>query len=135
MADLIDPKKNIILVVDDEQIVLRLATTAIAEAGFRAAVAENGAAGLECYLKLKDEICLVLADIVMPAVNGIELAERILEIEPNAKVLLMSGYSDVVLHTQGSWQRLPLIRKPFLAAALIAKIQSILGTSAEAAHN
>ena len=77
----------------------------------------------------------MLADIVMPAVNGIELAERILEIEPNAKVLLMSGYSDVVLHTQGSWQTLPLIRKPFLAAHLIAKIQSILGTSAEAAHN
>ena len=47
MTDPIVFRKNIILVVDDEQMILRLATTAIAEAGFRAAVAENGAAGLE----------------------------------------------------------------------------------------
>ena len=85
MTDPVASRKNIVLVVDDEQIILRLATTAIAEAGFRAAVAENGAAGLECYLNLKDEIALVLADVLMPWVNGSEMADRILEVEPTRR--------------------------------------------------
>src|SRR5207248_10954700 len=89
--------KNIILVVDDEPIILRLVTTAIASVGFRAAVAENGAAGFESFIKLKDEICLVLTDVVMPSVNGLELAARILEMDPAMKILLMSGYSDTNL--------------------------------------
>ena len=122
-------EKNIVLVVDDEQIIVRLATTAIAAAGFRVTVAENGGAGLECYEKLKDQICLVLADVLMPAVNGLEMAKQILEIDPNAKILLMSGYSDSVLKTQHPKQDLPFIRKPFLADDLIRK-RSVLGFSA-----
>jgi two-component system cell cycle sensor histidine kinase/response regulator CckA len=132
MTDPVASRKNIVLVVDDEQIILRLATTAIAEAGFRAAVAENGVAGLECYLKLKDEICLVLADVLMPWVDGIEMAERILEIEPNAKIVLMSGYSDAVLQTQKRNPALPFIRKPFLSADLVQKIRSVIGAAAAA---
>src|SRR5436305_7542667 len=86
--------KDIILCVDDEPIVLRACTVAVAQAGFRAAIAENGAAGLEAFMQLKDEICLVLSDIIMPAVGGIDMAESILQIAPNTKILMMSGYSD-----------------------------------------
>jgi DNA-binding NtrC family response regulator len=132
MTDPVASRKNIVLIVDDEQIILRLATTAIAEAGFRAAVAENGAAGLECYLKLKDEICLVLADVLMPTVTGIEMAERILGIDPNAKIVLMSGYSDAVLQTQEHKPALPFIRKPFLSDDLIQKIRFVLGAAVAA---
>ena len=74
--------KDIILCVDDEPIVLRICTKAVALAGFRPIVAENGAAGLEVFTELKDEICLVLADIVLPGVNGLAMAECILEIAP-----------------------------------------------------
>src|SRR5438477_9814668 len=105
--------KNVVLVVDDESIILRLCSVAIAEAGFRPVVAENGAAGLEVFIQLRDEICLVLADIIMPAVNGIEMAESILHIEPQTKILLMSGYSDEVIERQGR-NRFPFIRKPFI---------------------
>ena len=132
MVDPIHPKKNIILVVDDEQIILRLATSAIGEAGYRAAVAENGAAGVECYVRLKDEICLVLADLMMTSMNGLEMAKRILVIDPNTKILLMSGYSDSVLQTQEPSLRLPFIRKPFLSVELIQKIRFMLGVTATA---
>ncbi len=118
--------RNIILVVDDEQTIVRLATSAIAAAGFRAAVAENGAAGLECYLKLQAEICLVLTDVLMPVLNGVQMAEQILKVNPTAKILLMSGYSDAVLESQGTDQGWPLIRKPFLSNDLIQKIRSVL---------
>src|SRR5213078_3771655 len=93
--------KDIVLVVDDEPIVLRACTVAVARTGFRAVIAENGAAGLETFMELRDEICLVLSDIIMPAVNGIDMAESILQIDPQAKILLMSGYSDSVIEFQG----------------------------------
>jgi DNA-binding NtrC family response regulator len=124
--------KDIILCVDDEPIVLRACTTAVAQAGFRSAVAENGAAGLETFMQLQDEICLVLADIIMPAVNGIDMAESILRIAPLTKILLMSGYSDNVIEVQGR-NRFPFIRKPFIFAVLIQKIRSVVGPSADAA--
>jgi DNA-binding NtrC family response regulator len=124
--------KDIVLCVDDEAIVLRACTIAVAQAGFRPIVAENGAAGLEAFLQLKDEICLVLADIIMPAVNGIAMVESILQIAPDTNILLMSGYSDDVIELQGR-QRFPFIRKPFIFAMLSQKIRSVIEPSADAA--
>ena len=116
--------RNVILCVDDEPIVLRACTIAVSKAGFRAAVAENGAAGLEAFIQLKDDICLVLSDIIMPAVNGIDMAESILQVAPNTKILLMSGYSNEVIEHQGR-NRFPFIRKPFIYSTLIEEIQSV----------
>jgi DNA-binding NtrC family response regulator len=126
--------KNVVLVVDDEQIVLRTCSIAITNAGLRCLVAENGAAGLEVFQQLKDEICLVLSDIIMPAVGGIEMAESILKIDPQARILMMSGYSDSVIEHQGR-NRFPFIRKPFIHAVLIEKIQSVMGASDSAASS
>jgi DNA-binding NtrC family response regulator len=123
-------RRDIILCIDDEPVVLRLCTKAITQAGFRCAVAENGAAGLES-LELKDEVCLVLSDIVMPAVNGLDMVESILQVNPDMKILVMSGYSDNVIEQQGR-NRFPFIRKPFIYRMLIEKIQSIVGASAAA---
>src|SRR3954468_19944382 len=116
--------KNFVLCVDDEPIVLRLCSIAIAQAGFRPVVAENGAAGLEAFMQLKDEICLVLSDIIMPAVNGIDMAESILQVAPKTKILLMSGYSDEIIERQGR-NRFEFIRKPFIYSMLIEKIRSV----------
>ena len=120
--------RNIVLCVDDEPIILRLCTTTAAEAGFRAAVAENGAAGLDAFVQLKGEVCLALLDVVMPgSIDGIELARRIRAIDPTVKVLLMSGYSDQVVKA-GDRDNLPLIRKPFLPSELINQIRLALGS-------
>jgi two-component system cell cycle sensor histidine kinase/response regulator CckA len=127
-------RKDIVLCVDDEPIVLRACTIAVAHAGFRAVIAENGAAGLETFLALQDEICLVLSDIIMPAVSGIQMADSILQIAPATKILLMSGYSDEVLERQGRI-RFPFIRKPFIYTVLLDKIRSLIdppGTAASA---
>jgi YesN/AraC family two-component response regulator len=101
---------------------------------FRAAVAENGVAGLEAFLELQDEVCLVLSDIVMPLMNGIDMAEAILQVAPQTKILLMSAYSDAVIEFQGR-NRFPFIRKPFIYAALIDKIRSIAGPTEAAASS
>jgi DNA-binding NtrC family response regulator len=125
-------RKDIVLCVDDEPIVLRACTIAITHAGFRCVVAENGAACLESFMELKDEVCLVLSDIVMPVVNGLDMVESILQINPTVKVLLMSGYSDDVIEQHGR-NRFPFIRKPFIYRVLIEKIRSIVGIADAAA--
>jgi two-component system cell cycle sensor histidine kinase/response regulator CckA len=81
----------------------------VARAGLRAVVAENGIAGLETFIDLRDEICLVLADIIMPVMSGIEMAEKLLQIDKHVKIVLMSGYSDSVIEMEGR-NRFPFIR-------------------------
>lgn len=123
---------DIVLCVDDEPIVLRACSIAVAHAGFRFIVAENGVAGLEAFKNMQHDICLVLADVIMPGFNGIELAGRVLEIEPNMKILLMSGYGDCVLDLVQE-HNFPIIRKPFIHTVLIEKLRSMLGIAGEAA--
>jgi DNA-binding NtrC family response regulator len=124
--------KDVVLIVDDEPIVLRACSIAAARAGFRPVVAENGAAGLESFIELKDEICLVLSDIIMPVANGLEMVQNILQVKPDVKILLMSGYSDEVIERHGR-NRFPFIRKPFIHSMLVEKIRSIVGADADAA--
>jgi two-component system, cell cycle sensor histidine kinase and response regulator CckA len=114
-----------ILVVDDDAAVLRAVTTILASAGYRCIVAENGSAGWEVFRQRDDEIALVITDVLMPVMGGLELAKEIREGKPGAKVLLMTGYADVSV--QGA--RFPLIRKPFLPDRLLAAVRSALGES------
>src|SRR5215469_16221790 len=117
-------KRDIVLCVDDEPAVVRLCTIAAACAGLRAVVAENGTAGLETFLRLREEICLVISDVVMPISNGVEMVQRILKFEPDMKVLFISGYTDEVLESEVR-DRHPFLRKPFILAVLINRIQSL----------
>jgi len=57
--------------------------------------------------------------------SGIDMARAILEIDPNVKILLMSGYSDEVIELRGRNQ-FPFVRKPFIYSMLVEKIRSIV---------
>lgn len=127
MSDQATPSgPNLVLVADDEGTILRMATTILSGAGFRAVVAADGPAGVELYREMRDEICLVLSDVVMPGGDGLDMAQAILEIDPAAKILFMSGYSDAALEVQAR-KTFPFIRKPFLPSDLIRKISEVLG--------
>jgi two-component system cell cycle sensor histidine kinase/response regulator CckA len=117
--------RDLVLCVDDEAMVRLTCNFVLSGAGFRVAVAENGAAGLRVFKERRDEICVVLTDVVMPKLNGLEMAKNIREIDPQAKILVMSGYSDRVLEAEGR-KRFPFIRKPFINAVLIDKIRSLI---------
>jgi DNA-binding NtrC family response regulator len=120
--------KDIVLCVDDDPRALDACSTAVASAGLRAVVAQNGEAGLELFIRRKDEICLVLTAIVLPAMSGIDMAKSILQIDPQMKMLLMSGYGENVIEIQEE-NLFQLVRKPFIHSVLIDRIRSILGTS------
>lgn len=119
------PRSNLILIVDDEPSILRAVSTALAGAGFRVLIADNAEDGLALYRKHQDEICLVVADVVMPGKSGLEMAREILQVDPRIKVLMISGYSDSAVE-------FPFIRKPFLLTDLVRKIQEMLVNGAGA---
>lgn len=125
--------RDIVLCVDDEPSVLRSCSVAIEIAGFRLLVAEDGVAGLRTFEGNRNEICLVLSDVVMPNMNGIEMADAIQRIDPEVKILLMSGYSDRALDLQAQ-NRFAFIRKPFIHTVLIDKIRTLLGSAGTASH-
>jgi CheY-like chemotaxis protein len=120
--------KDLILCVDDEPTLLRTFPIMLGRAGYRVAVAENGVAGLEAFLRLRHEVCLVLADIVMPVMSGIDMAQEILHLESQTKIFLMTAYSDESTRRQVRRSGFPLIRKPFNLAKLIEMIRSIVAT-------
>src|SRR5438105_324858 len=103
-------EKNVILVVDDDHDVLMFITTVLPRAGFRVQVAHDGAEGLQCYLQHRHDLCLVLTDILMPKINGLEMARNIRNRDSKIPILLMSGYSDMVVEADGR-KSFPFIRK------------------------
>lgn len=116
------PPKNLVLCVDDEPTLLLTLSRILGRVGLRAATANNGADGLNAFLRLREEVCLVLTDIVMPGMNGVEMAQRIRQVEPQVKVLLMSSYSEGVIGRQVRRSGFPFIAKPFTFGKLIEKI-------------
>jgi DNA-binding NtrC family response regulator len=111
--------KEMILVVDDDPVVVRAITATLALAGHQVVVVGNSVAGLETFLGDPYAFDLVLADVMMPFLNGIEMAQQIKAVRPGARIVLMAGYSDAV-----SQPRYPLIRKPFLTEDLIRVVQA-----------
>ena len=74
-------------------------------------------------------IDLVLTDVVMPEMNGLDLAERLIIKVPDIKILFMSGYAaDVISQRSGSGKDMNFIQKPFSASDLAFKIRNMIGT-------
>ena len=116
-----DKLKSIILVVDDDVLVLSSVAATLRKFGFDVQMAQSGQEGLEFFTQHRREILLILADIVMPGMLGTEIARKILRSDPQAKLILMSGYP------QAGRTLLPLIEKPFLSETLLSGIESIVG--------
>jgi DNA-binding NtrC family response regulator len=73
------------------------------------------------------KINLLLTDVIMPNMNGKDLAVKLLTISPDMKVLFMSGYSADIISTQGVLQNdIPFLQKPFSMETLISKVSEVL---------
>ncbi|MBK6689836.1 MAG: response regulator [Deltaproteobacteria bacterium] len=83
-----------ILVVDDEELCLRSIARLLKKTGYRLLTASSGAAALELYRQHSREIDLVLLDLMMPEMTGEEVARQLRQIQPDVRLLVMSGYTD-----------------------------------------
>ncbi|MEW6543018.1 MAG: PAS domain-containing protein [Nitrospirota bacterium] len=122
------PGAETILLVEDEDSLRALACRVLQEAGYTVLAARNGAEALQIGQRHSAPIHLLVTDVVMPAVNGRDLAEGLKERHPETKVLYMSGYTDHVLnHHHLPESGLHFISKPFTPSAFKRKICEVLG--------
>ena len=115
-----------ILVVDDVKEVRAVAVRTLRTLGYTVVEADSGAAALAIVETHKRPIHLALLDIMMPAMNGIELGKRLKAGRPDVKTLYMSGYNDGVIGPSGLAASDAFIPKPFDRASLAAKIREVL---------
>jgi PAS domain S-box-containing protein len=117
-----------ILLVEDEAAVRRMAARALQSRGYTVLEAANGADALELVRQDPDGIDLVITDVVMPAVGGRELGERLAELRPELRLLFISGYTDDDVIRRGLLSPgSPFLQKPFEPDALARKVREILG--------
>ncbi len=113
-----------ILVVEDDPDVLAMIVSLLGKYGYLVISASNGEEGLKLAETYGDDIDLVLSDIVMPRMNGHELAKTLKAKRPGAKVLLMSGYDDA---QDGSVEIPEILFKPFRPQGLLSRVREALG--------
>ncbi len=116
-----------ILLVEDDDIVRNMTHRILARLGYTTLVAQHGAEALEISEKHPGRIHLLLTDVIMPHMNGRELADRLLKSRPNTKYLFSSGYTDnVIVHHGVLEKNMNFIGKPYTPKDLAAKIREIL---------
>jgi CheY-like chemotaxis protein len=122
-----------ILIVDDELVVLSLAQAMLNRYGYQALVAASSTEALHLFQKWPDlHIDLAIIDIVMPVVDGLELANRFRQMRPSLPVLYITSYASDEKLRPGSLDGLPLLRKPFTSLNLIARVRQMLDSQASA---
>ena len=121
------PAPKTIQVVDDDASVLTVVSYMLDCGGYNVLMAANAEAALGLVERNDLKIDLVLLDVIMPDLPGPVLAERILAIQPEMKVLFMSGYTDFdVVRVKILHRGLKLLPKPFTSDALLDVVESVL---------
>jgi CheY-like chemotaxis protein len=120
-----------ILLAEDEEAVRRLATMALERNGYEVIPAPDGKAALDAAAVHEGPIHLLLTDVIMPGLNGRDLADRFSAMFPDAKVVYMSGYAGEALSAQGVLDPdVAFLAKPFVPSELARKIREVLDESA-----
>lgn len=119
--------KKIILVVDDEPEVRKLVGAVVNQSGFMALTADSGEHALTLVKKQKDPLALLITDVVQPGMSGPMLADRLTALQPDLKVLYISGYDNTqVVQKYVVEKGHALLTKPFNLDALRAKMAALL---------
>ena len=118
------PQLETILVVDDDQMVLRLADSMLKRFGYRVITATSGKEALHLFESIQVDLALI--DLVMPEMDGVDVVERIHDLRPGLPVLFFSAYSDDDSLRPMFARGVPFIAKPFTSLQLTQKIREVL---------
>lgn len=114
-----------ILLAEDDSDMRRFLAKALERAGYEVIDFDNGASA---YERLQEEpFSLLLTDIVMPEMDGIELARRATEIDPDLKVMFITGFAAVALNSDAGTPRdAKVLSKPFHLRELVTEVEKML---------
>jgi len=126
--------ETILLVEDDPQL-RQLSSSVLSHCGYKVLAAASPEEGLEICKSNHRDIRLLVTDVVMPRMNGRQLAEEIVRISPKTRVLYISGYTNnAIVHygvlDPGLW----FLPKPYTLSSLVAKVREVLDASTAAAE-
>jgi DNA-binding response OmpR family regulator len=122
-----EPGTETILLAEDESNLRYLARQFLEKQGYNVIEAADGASALQIARAHQGVIHLLLTDVIMPGMNGRELAQRIAEIRPQTKILYMSGYTENVIGHNGTLDAgVRLLQKPFTLRELKIKVREVL---------
>jgi CheY-like chemotaxis protein len=126
--------KQTILLVEDETIIRGLMCEVLEREGYKVLACADPKEGIETCLRNSAQIDLLLTDVVMPGMNGREMANQILEILPELRVVFMSGYTEQALLQGELSPRFEYLQKPFTLETLTRKLAQALAQTEECIH-
>lgn len=127
MGDTVGAK---LLIVDDEAILLKLMEKFLGGVGYQVASLTSANAALARFEALPQEFRLVVADLTMPEMSGDKMALRMVELNPNIRVLLCSGYPfDVRSLPEPVRNQFSVLQKPFVPKMLTGAVEELLNRS------
>jgi two-component system cell cycle sensor histidine kinase/response regulator CckA len=116
------PGRGLLLVVDDEEGVRKLARLALTQAGYEVMTSADGREALACQARHGDRLRLVVLDLTMPELNGQDTLHALRERDPKLPIIVMSGYTESSLRASD----VRFLAKPFRAAELVATVGELL---------
>jgi two-component system cell cycle sensor histidine kinase/response regulator CckA len=121
-----------VLLVEDQEAVREFLRAVLEDSGYKVVEAGNGAEALIVAAGRSDEIQLLITDVIMPGINGRELAERLSLERPNLKTIFMSGYlADVIAHSGVLDRDVAFLQKPVTPETLAAKVRDVLTAASD----
>ena len=119
-----------ILLAEDDQVMREYLTRALEKSGYAVVAVDRGTAALP--LIETERFDLLLSDIVMPEMDGIELAQRCNEVSPHTKVMFITGFAAVTLKASREQPDAKVLSKPFHLRDLVLEVERVLGDQAQA---
>ncbi len=121
-----------ILLVEDDAVVKTVVSSMLEHHGYRLLAAGSGEDAVSLADAAPDTVDLLITDLVMPGLNGRQTAEAVLELQPQTKVLYMSGYTDDAVIRVGHFEPgIAFIQKPFSGDELALRVRELLDSHAE----
>jgi len=122
---------ELVLLVDDEPLILEMGSEVLESLGYRVLVATDGLEALDLFKTHKNNIALIITDVVMPKLGGIETIKLIREIDPTVKVIFATGYDiNTTLNQYCSEHQDPVINKPYPIQDLSALVAQQINKNA-----
>jgi CheY-like chemotaxis protein len=116
-----------ILIVEDDVAVRSAVRRLLERHGYHALEASSGSEALATLARSPRAVDLVISDMVMPEMSGLQLRQQLRQLRPSLPVLLMSGYTEEAITRLGSLGPLPsLIEKPFTVDGILGKVRNLL---------